>query len=123
MYKSFAILCIVATVAAGCASSGGYRPHTEQEKFWLMQAGTAGAFDAATTSMGTGSGEFIEANSFYSDYNMEDNGGILAVKAAQIGVAYTIGYFYPDWRIPMYKTIAFTGYAAAGWNSYQMISN
>lgn len=122
MPKLLLLLCVAATVASGCAT-GGYRPHTEREKFWLGQACFGKALDASFTSAAVGSGEFREGNRGFSQFNMEDNGGILAVNAAIISGAYLIGYAFPNARTPMYKAIAFTGYGAATWNAYQMVTH
>ena len=115
MYKSFAILCIVATVASGCASSGGYRPHTEREKHLLAHAIVGHSLDVATTSYMIGSGKAEEGNPIVKGY-IDQEGEFMALKAAMLGTTYLLGHANPEQRERIYKYSAVLGYGPALWN-------
>jgi len=121
MFKVLIALCVVA-LASGCMA-GGYRPHTETEKVALAHAILGNALDAATTSAAVGSGDFREGNSVYSSRHMEENGGILAVKASMIAVGYIYGQMIPKHRMTTYRLLAIGGYGPAAYNAYLMTSN
>lgn len=106
-------------IVSGCAT-GGYRPFSEQEKMLYATGFGLHAGDAMLTSAALGSGRFEEANTFYSDMGMEDNGGIIATKVAQQAITYVACQLFPEYRKQILWVNIITGAGACAWNGYQL---
>lgn len=105
-FISLAILAL-----SGCITG---RPHTQAEKNMLVHAIVGQSIDCATTDYALKHG-FHEGNQVW--WTEEDIGGMIASKTAMIGIAYLIGQYKPDWRIPMYGSLGGSGYVAGTWNA------
>jgi hypothetical protein len=117
------LLMLVAAVAlTGCAS-GGYRPFSEEEKVLFATGFGLNAGDAAMTSAAIGSGQFEESNDFYSHFNMEDNGGIIATKLAIQAATYIGCQLFPNHRKQILWGNIISGGVPCVWNGYQMATH
>jgi len=118
-YHWIAVAVLVLIMAcSGCSSA---RPYTASERVALTHAIIGQSLDAVTTDMFLTDDRMREANGIW--WNPEDAGGMLAGKFVLIGVGYLAGEVWPDSRKSIFYIIGGGGYAAATWNTYQMIEH
>jgi len=110
---------LLAVLLLGCATSG--RPYSAKERLAFGNAILGQSLDVMTTSMAMEDSRVSEINPvFWSDDDIE---AVLAGKIVIMGAAYLIGEFWPNSRRSTWWILGGAGYAAAGFNTYQMIDN
>jgi len=108
-------------IATGCAT----RSYTSSEKGAMQFALAGQASDWGSTYYALEvDGGFEELNPVFGDGGNSDVLlGAALIKVGMFGVFYVAGEISPDSRKTLWQIFGWTGFAATGWNTYQIVTH